>query len=76
MQGRAARWRQVFPYRGGNVVVERLPMEWRVELGEEEARARSLVSAFEALLGRPAADSELDVVLLALARDRAAEEAD
>jgi hypothetical protein len=76
MGTRAARWRKTFPYRNTGVVVERLPNAWRVKLGDEQAQARTLVTAFEHLLQRPAAHAELDVVLVALARDRAAEGAD
>jgi hypothetical protein len=76
MVSRAVRWKQTYPYRGASVVVERLPTEWRVELLGKEAKARSLVSAFEEVLERPAADSELHVVLLALARDRSAGQSD
>jgi hypothetical protein len=71
MGTRAARWSELFPYRDGRVTVQRFTNGWRVELGRKSAQASTVVGAFEALLGRPARDAELDVVLAALARDRA-----
>jgi hypothetical protein len=70
MTARASKWEKRFPYRGRRVLVARLPDGWRVELDGQEARARTVVDAFETLLKRPAGDQELDVVLAALARDR------
>jgi hypothetical protein len=72
----AARWTKAFPYRDTHVVVERLPHEWALTLGDQHAQARTLVTAFELLLRRPAANGELDVVLLALALDRRAKQSD
>ena len=76
MGTRAACWKNTFLYRDTRVLVERLPNAWRVKLGDRQVQARTLVTAFELLLERPAADAELDVVLAALARDRAASEAE
>jgi hypothetical protein len=45
---------------------------WRVEIDGKSAEAKTVIDAFEALLGQPARDSELQVVLAALARDAAA----
>jgi hypothetical protein len=60
-----------FAYHNTRVEVTRLPQAWRVKIGGREAQARTLVSAFEALLDQPLGDSEMKVVLAALAEDRA-----
>jgi hypothetical protein len=73
MGTRARRWEEPFPYRGGQVTVQRFTDGWRIGLGAREADGKTLVGAFEAMLKRPAGDPELGVVLAALARDRAKE---
>jgi hypothetical protein len=65
----AASWEKTFPYRDTRIVVERLPQACRVRLGGRQAQARTLVSAFEALLDHPASDAEMAVVLAALAHN-------
>jgi hypothetical protein len=64
---RAKTWEQTFPYRGGEVVVTRLQNHWRVCLGGKVAEAKTVVEAFEGLLGQHAGDPELQIVLAALA---------
>jgi hypothetical protein len=71
MGTRASRWEEPFPYRGGQVTVRRFTDGWRIHLEGREAQDKTLVGAFEAMLRRRAGDLELDVVLAALARDRA-----
>jgi hypothetical protein len=63
-------WHESFPYGRSAVAVTRLPSEWQISLGGRVVTSRSLVDAFESLLGRSAAQDELRVVLAALARDR------
>jgi hypothetical protein len=64
---RAKTWEQTFPYRGGEVLVTRLQNSWRITLGGKAAEAKTVVDAFEELLGQHAGDPELDIVLAALA---------
>jgi len=60
-------WRGVIPYREGAARVERLPSGWRLTLGAETVERRTLVEAFEEILGRTAGSDEVGVVLTALA---------
>jgi hypothetical protein len=46
--------------------VVRLGYGWRLDLYGREASARSLVTAFEQVRGRPCGDAEIEVVLAAL----------
>ena len=64
------RWQDTFPYRDGQVLVERLAGGWRVRLEGKEAQAKTLVEALERVRNQRAGDAELDVVLAALIRDR------
>jgi hypothetical protein len=63
-------WQDTFPYRDGQVLVERLPDGWRVRLERREAKAKTLVEALETVRNQRAGDPELDVVLAALIHDR------
>jgi hypothetical protein len=63
-------WQQTFPYGGGDVLVTRSPGTWRVTLEAQTAEHTTLVDAFEILIRKRAGDTELKVVLAALAWDR------
>ena len=63
-------WTHTFPYRGGEVTVLRLLRGWRLVFGERTSKGATLVDAFEHLLGRPAKDEEMRVVVAALDRDQ------
>jgi hypothetical protein len=60
---------QTFPYREGSVIVARLEDGWRLGLETKEVEARTLVDAFEELLGNRPQDPEMRVVIAALAWD-------
>ena len=71
MDTRTSRWETRFPYRGGRAAVTRLADGWRVEIEGKSAEAKTVIDAFEVLLGQPARDPELQVVLAAIVRDAA-----
>ena len=69
-------WARELAYRSTAVVVERLAHGWRLTLNSNTVERRTLVDAFEALLGRNAGNDELAVVLAALASAHANTPAD
>ena len=63
-------WANVFPYRDREVLVARLATGWMVRADGRTAEARTLIEAFEHLLGGRSTEShEHHVVLTALSRD-------
>jgi len=71
-----ALWARQLPYRSTHIVVERLPRGWRLTLNSSAVEERTLVEAFETLLGRNAREDELAVVVAALAWAHAEDPAD
>ncbi len=66
---RSSIWHRSFPYRNGDAVVTRVPGGWQIAFDGKEARAKTLVDAFEVLLKRHVRNAELRVVVAALAWD-------
>ena len=64
-------WLEDFPYRDGVASVSRLKGGWRLELSGRTREARTLLTAFEALIAKPAGEQELLVTAAALAWDEA-----
>jgi hypothetical protein len=66
---RAPIWHHAFSYRDTAVQVTRERKWWRVRLGADVGQGRTMVDAFEALLGTRVQTRELGVVVAALAWD-------
>ena len=71
-----ALWARQLPYGSTHAVVERLPHGWRLTLRANTVERRTLVEAFEALLGHNAGNDELAVVIAALGSAHAEAPAD
>ena len=71
-----ALWARELPYRSTHALVERLAHGWRLTLHADSVERRTLVDAFEALLGRNAGNDELAVVIAALGSAHAEAPAD
>ena len=65
-------WSQVYEFGSSSVVVVRLEKGWRVELAAgRSVERRSLIEAFDDLLGHRVGGDEMKVVLAALTADPA-----